>query len=85
MKMGFYGHGGMGWIGMIIGLFITIALIVGFVVLVVWAVKRLSGNTSHSVRQSGSSQSARDIAQIRYAKGEISREEYQNILIDLAG
>ncbi len=47
MKMGFYGHGGMGWIGMIIGLFITIGLIVGFVVLVVWAVRRLSGNSSH--------------------------------------
>jgi len=83
--MGFYGHGGMGWIGMIIGLFITTALIIGFVVLVVWAVKRLSGNSSHSIQPIGSSQSARDIAQIRYAKGEISREEYQNILTDLAG
>jgi len=83
--MGFYGHGGMGWIGMIFGLFITTALIIGFVVLVVWAVKRLSGNSSHSIQPIGSSQSARDIAQIRYAKGEISREEYQNILTDLAG
>jgi len=27
--------------------------------------------------------SARDIAQSRYAKGEISREEYQQILSDL--
>jgi len=85
MKMGFYGHGGMGWFGMIIGLFITIALIVGFVVLVVWAVRRLSGNSSNSVPQVGSSQSARDIAQIRYAKGEISRDEYLKILADLAG
>jgi len=83
--MGYYGHGGMGWIGMIFGLLITIALIVGFVVLVVWAVRRLSGNSAHSAPQMGSSQSARDIAQIRYAKGEISREEYQNILSDLAG
>jgi len=83
--MGYYGHGGMGWIGMIFGLLITIALIVGFVVLVVWAVRRLSGNSSHSAPQVGSSQSARDIAQIRYAKGEISREEYLNILADLAG
>ena len=83
--MGYYGHGGMGWIGMIFGLLITIALIVGFVVLVVWAVRRLSGNSAHAAPQVGSSQSARDIAQIRYAKGEISREEYQNILTDLAG
>ena len=83
--MGFYGHGGMGWIGMIIGLFITIGLIIGFVLLVVWAVRRMSGNSSHAAHHVGSSQSARDIAQIRYAKGEISREEYQTILTDLAG
>lgn len=83
--MGNYGHGSFGWIGMIFGLLFTIALIVGFVVLVVWAVRRMSGNSSQSLQRVGSSQSARDIAQIRYAKGEISREEYQNILSDLAG
>jgi len=53
--------------------------------LVVWAVRRMSGNSSHAAHHVGSSQSARDIAQIRYAKGEISREEYQTILTDLAG
>jgi putative membrane protein len=74
--------GGMGWIGMILGLVITIAVIVGFVVLVVWAVRRMSGNVQH-VSQSPAGQSARDIAQVRYAKGEINREEYQQILTDL--
>ena len=43
--MGYYGYGGMGWIGMILGLIITIGIIVGLIILVVWAVRRMSGNT----------------------------------------
>ncbi len=81
MMMG--GFGGFGWIGMIVNLVITIAVIVGLVLLVVWAVRRMSGN-----QQAGTPNlagpSARDIAQTRYARGEISREEYQQIISDLA-
>jgi putative membrane protein len=81
--MGSFGFGGMGWIWMILGLVITIGVIVGLVLLVVWAVRRMSGNSTQSTTQVGSGQSARDIVQARYAKGEISREEYQQILSDL--
>jgi len=81
--MGNFGYGSFGWIGMILGLVITIGVIVGLVLLVVWAVRRMSGNSTQSASQIGSGQSARDIAQARYAKGEISREEYQQILSDL--
>jgi putative membrane protein len=81
--MGNYWFGGMGWIGMIIGLVITIAVIVGIVVLIVWSIQRSNGNSAQSGLQTTSSQSARDIAQARYAKGEINREEYQQILSDL--
>ena len=81
--MGDYWFGGMGWIGMIIGLVITIAVIVGIGVLIVWSVRRSNGNSAQSGLQTTSSQSARDIAQARYAKGEINREEYQQILSDL--
>jgi putative membrane protein len=79
-----FGYGGMGWIGMILGLVITIAVIVGLVFLVMWAVRRTSGNAVQSGSQNVTSQSARDIAQARYAKGEISRDEYQKILSDLS-
>jgi putative membrane protein len=84
MMMGNFGYGGTGWIGMIIGLVITIALIVGLVVLVVWAVRRMGGNSTQIASQMGSGQSAKDIAQARYARGEISRDEYQNIITGLA-
>lgn len=81
--MGNFGYGGMGWIGMILGLVITIAVIIGLVLLVVWAVRRMSGNNAQPGFQNLTGQSARDIAQARYAKGEITREEYQQILSDL--
>lgn len=81
--MGNYGFGTMGWFGMIIGLIITIAVIVGIILFIVWAIRRMNDNPSQSNPQATLSQSARDIAQTRYVKGEISREEYQQILSDI--
>lgn len=81
--MGNYGYGGMGWIGMILGLIITIGVVVGLIILVVWIVRRTSGNTNQSNSNVLPGQSGRDIAQARYAKGEITRDEYQQILSDL--
>jgi putative membrane protein len=82
--MGHFGYGGFGWIGMLLGLVISIAMLVGLVLLVVWAVRRIgSTSTNHSTPASGSL-SAKDIAQARYAKGEINREEYQQIISDLS-
>jgi putative membrane protein len=75
--------GNFGWMGMGLGLIITIGVIIGLVLLVVWAVRRTSRNTNQPESQSVSGHSARDIAQARYAKGEINREEYQQILSDL--
>ena len=83
MMGGFYNYGGFGWIGMILGLVITVIVIVGLVLLVVWAVRRMSRNGGMSATQTPVGQSAKDIAQARYAKGEISREDYQQILSDL--
>jgi putative membrane protein len=74
------GYGGFGWIGMILGLVVTIAVIV---LLVAWAVRRTNGNTPLPTSQNTTGQSARDIAQVRYAKGEINRDEYQKIIGDL--
>ncbi len=77
------GFGGFGWIGMILNLIITVGVIVGLVLLVVWAVRRTSGNFQ-SGPQNQAGTSARDIAQARYARGEITREEYQQIIADLS-
>ena len=82
--MGNFGYwGNMGWIGMIIGLILTIAVIIAVIVLVVWAVRRMSSNSTSSGIQSSAAPTAREIAQARYARGEINREEYLRILSDL--
>ena len=83
MMGGFYNYGGFGWIGMILGLVMMLVIMVGLVLLVVWAVRRVGRNGNMSPAQPPTGLSARDIAQARYAKGEISREEYQQILSDL--
>jgi putative membrane protein len=76
--MGMHGFGGMGLFGGWIGLLFNLAIIIGIVILVVWAVKRF---TSGSVSSGG--QTPREILQARYARGEITRDQYQQILLDL--
>ncbi len=73
-----WGFGMMGGYGLI-GLLINLLLIVGFAILVVWAVRRFTERGG----QSSGSQSARDILQARYARGEITREQYQQMMNDL--
>jgi putative membrane protein len=81
MMMGYW-YGGLGWIGMVINLIISVALIIGVVFLVIWIVKRLSNY--NSVRMfNNAGPSAVEIAKERYAKGEITREEFQKLLTDL--
>ena len=83
--MGGYGmFGSFGWIGMILNLVLTLAVIGGFVWLIVWAVRRSGGNSAQTGTTNLSGPSAKEIAQARYAKGEISRDEYQQILADLS-
>jgi len=45
MMMGYW-YGGLGWIGMLINLVISVVLIIGVIFLVIWIVKRLSNNNS---------------------------------------
>jgi putative membrane protein len=84
MMGGYGGFGTFGWIGMILNLVLTLAVIGGFVWLIVWAVRRSGGNSIQSGATNLSGSSAKEIAQARYAKGEISRDEYQQILSDLS-
>ncbi len=73
------GFGMMGAFGLI-GLLFNALIIVGVVVLVVWAVKRFS-TAGHS---GSNGQTPRELLQARYARGEITREQYQQMLSDLS-
>ena len=74
-----HGFGGMGLFGGWIGLIFNLALIVGIVILIVWAIRRFTSGSASSVGQT-----SREILQARYARGEITRDQYQQILQDLA-
>ena len=73
--------GAYGWIGLIFNIMVIVAI--GCVV--VWSVRRFSvGSGANSLlNQSPAGQSAREILQARYARGEITREQYLEMLNDL--
>ena len=79
--------GSFGGVGMIIGAVIALLFLIGLILLIIWAVRRISGRPQgmgmHMMPPMGGV-SPRDIAQMRYAKGEITREEYQALLEDLS-
>lgn len=73
---GNYGWGMMGgWGGMLIMVLFWILLIL----LVVWVVRAVIGSNAGS----GSSSTARSILDARYARGEITRKEYEQIKKDI--
>ncbi|HEB63975.1 MAG TPA: SHOCT domain-containing protein [Chloroflexi bacterium] len=80
---GNWGWGGFGWLGLVFNLLIIVAVIW----LVVWAIRRLTaaGGAGAIGGRLSSGTSPRDILQARYARGEITREQYREMLRDLEG
>ncbi len=81
----FGGFGGLGLMGPILNLVISVVVIIGTVWLVIWIVRRLSFNQEMTGGQSrpDNTKSPLDILKVRYAQGEITRDEYQDMLADL--
>ncbi len=75
--------GGFGPAGAIISGIIGLVVIIAIIVLVVWAVRRLSAGAAVSRVAGGVVNGPREILQQRYARGEITREQYQQIIEDL--
>ncbi|MCJ7624714.1 MAG: SHOCT domain-containing protein [Anaerolineaceae bacterium] len=78
------GFGTFGLIGMLLNLIITVGVIVGIVWLVIWLVRRAGSNGQATIGTVSTAQSPREILQTRYARGEITREQYQEILAELS-
>jgi putative membrane protein len=84
MMYGYGGYGNMmggygGWLFLLFGLLI----LAGIVLLVVWAVRSMSGSGQHHPA-SPPVDDACAIAKVRYAKGEITKEQYEEICKTLA-
>jgi uncharacterized membrane protein len=98
MMGSFGGMGGLGLFGGLLSLIFSIGLLVILVLLGIWLWQKvnpilrqaqgtaLSSETTAQPltgMRSGGSQSAREILQIRYARGELTRDEYLAMLQDL--
>ena len=73
----------MGMFGMLFGLLLLGGLVIGVVLLVVWAVRQSGSSGTVIPKTAVSSRTARQILDDRYARGEITREEYLTALTDI--
>ena len=78
MMWGWPGMMGFGGLGMIFGFIWFIAIIVGIVFFIVWLVKRF---TYSATDKTGTL--SLEILKERYAKSELTKEQYENIKKDL--
>jgi putative membrane protein len=76
--MMYWGNGAIGGWG-IFGMVLMVVFWIAVIVLVVWGIKRFTQETTATT-----SKGALDIAKERYAKGEISKEEFEQIKRDLS-
>jgi putative membrane protein len=67
-----YGYTGMGW-GMIFGWILGIAALI----VIIWLIVKAVNYSNHS--QNDDDKSALDVLKKRFAEGEISREEYEEM------
>ena len=84
MGYGWHMGGGTGVIGILLGLLFMLAVAAAVVLFVVWLVRMASGGGRMPAHHMGML-SPRDLAAQRYARGEITREQYLQILADLGG
>ncbi len=73
-----YMHQGMGW-WMVFGWVWVVVFWGGLIALIVWGIKKLTERGSSTPKHD-----SLDIAKERYAKGKISREEFNQIQKDLS-
>jgi uncharacterized membrane protein len=79
------GLGGMGLIGPLFGMLCGLVVLAILVILVIWLARRSSGHGSPvgPLTAGGSAASPKDVAKLRYSRGEITREQYLQLLADL--
>ncbi len=73
------GYGMFGGQFMWVGILLHILLVIGVILLIIWIVRRLTNPKKVNVESS----TAIEIIKERYAKGEITKEEFENLRKDL--
>lgn len=75
---GMMGGYGFGWIGMVVELVFFLAILAGVVLVVMWAIRSFGGGGGAA--GPAVDDRAMQIAKERFAKGEITKDEYQEII-----
>jgi len=73
------GYGMFGGQFMWVGILLHVLLVIGVILLIIWIVRRLTNPKKVNVESS----TAIEIIKERYAKGEITKEEFENLRKDL--
>lgn len=74
--------GGWNWGILIFSLLFWGAVVIGLILLVVWAIRRAQATSTTGQHSAGGS-AARETLQARYARGEITREQFQLMQQDI--
>jgi putative membrane protein len=74
---------GLGWGGWLLGGLMMLLFWGGLIALVFFTVRAFSSRDRHRGRSTGPEESSVDILKKRYARGELSKEEYETIRHDL--
>lgn len=77
MMWGLYG-GGLGITGIILSFIFTVIIVAGIIILIVWLIKRTG-----SSRTGRTEDGAMEILKKRYARGEITKKEFESIKKDI--
>lgn len=72
-----------GWAGFGLNLLLWTGLIAGLIALIIWAVRNARSPQTVEGFARGGENTARQILQARYARGEITRQEYLEMKEDL--
>lgn len=82
--------GGASWLGMGFMMFFGLLIMIGIVLLIVWFARSVSGGgqggwTGTGGGHRGGTGEACDIARLRYARGEITKEQFEEICRTVGG
>ena len=78
MMMGYGLGGALGWLGMVIGMVVHLAFIGLIVLATIWMFR-----TVFPGKRDSNTPASTEILRQRYAKGELSRDEYRQLKQDL--
>ncbi len=74
---------GWGWLMLFVSLIFLAGIIIASIFLVIWAVRRIR-STAITASNSNGYPTAKEILQARFARGEITREQFELMLNDIA-